>query len=305
MVNQPFISVVMPVYNCAYYIRESIDSILAQTMPDFELIIVNDGSTDNSSEIAHSYQDKRLKIIDFSENRGCYPSRNTGMKIAKGKYICPIDADDVILNDRLEKQYRFMEENTEIGMFCGVYQIFNNDNNLNNYSPIYKETDSEMIRILFLRFCYLCHATSMIRNDLVRKYDLYYNENYTYASDYDWLVKVTSSFPFIQINELVYMYRRHTQQITTSKRRKQDFFADRIRVNQLSFFEIRPTEAEKALHLGFMNGTGHEHINEKMIDQWINILTEANRRTQYYSQKKLQNFLQAHRYWYIHQIKKI
>ncbi len=83
MKYNPLVSVIMPVYNYGHLIKESIDSVLAQTMPDFELIIVNDGSTDNSSEIAHSYLDKRIKVIDFLENKGCYPAMNTGMRVAK------------------------------------------------------------------------------------------------------------------------------------------------------------------------------------------------------------------------------
>ena len=295
----PLISVVMPVHNCGHYIKDSIDSVLSQTMPDFELIIVNDGSTDNSSEIAHSYPDKRIKVIDLHENRGCYPSRNIGMKIAKGKYICPMDADDLILPDRLEKQYRFLEENKEFGMVYGLYQ-FSTSNR-----PVFKETDYEMIKILFLQHCYLCHATGMIRTALVEKYGLYYNETYTYASDYDWQVMALSLFPVAQVNELVYLYRIHAQQISTSKRREQDYFADQIRMNQLSFFGIEPSESEKKLHLNFIGGIIDDCFNEKKIDQWIDRLMEANRRTQYYYQRKLENFLQAHRYkyQYIHQNK--
>ena len=295
----PAISVIMPVYNGAMYIQEAMDSILSQSMPDFELIIVNDGSTDHSSEIVHSYFDKRIKIIDLPKSTGCFPARNTGLRVVAGKYICMMDADDVIVPDRFEKQYRFMEENPEIGMVSGTYQTFTG--NRQNF----KETDYEAIKILFLRHCYLCHATSMIRTVLVQKHDLYYNETYTYASDYDWQVRVLSFAPVAHVNDLVYRYRVHAQQISTSKRHEQNFFADQIRVSQLSFFGIEPTEFEKKLHLSFINGIIDHRIDKKMIDQWIERLIEANRRTQYYSQKKLQNFLQAHRYRYIHQIKQI
>ena len=299
MKYNPLVSVIMPVYNYGHLIKESIDSVLAQTMPDFELIIVNDGSTDNSSEIAHSYLDKRIKIIDFPENRGCYPAMNTGMRAAKGEYLCVVGADDINLPGRLEKQYRFLEENKEFGVIGSAYQI------LNNYLPAYRETDYETIKVLFLRTCYLCHGTCMIRTALVQKYDLYYNETYTYASDYDWLARALSLFPGSNINEVLYQIRRHARQITTSKSKEQFFFVEQIRVKQLSFLGIEPTEAEKALHLFFLRGIIDYRINEKMIDRWIDRLLEANRRTRYYSQQKLQNFLQAHRYQYVFQIKKI
>ena len=290
MKNYPAVSVVMPVYNYGHYIRESIDSILAQTMPDFELLVVNDGSSDNSSEIAHSYLDRRVKIIDFHEQRGCYPARNEGMKVAKGKYICVMDADDRCMPERLEKQYRFLEDNTEFGAVGGAYQM------MNSQHAFYRETDYETIKLLFLRYCYLCHATCMIKTSLIEKYDLFYNESYTYASDHDWLARASSLFPVSNINEIVYQIRTHPQQITTSKKKMQLFFIDQIRVKQLSFFRIAPTEVEKTLHLALIKGFANDTIHENAINQWIERLLEANLQTQYYSQQKLQKFLQSLRY---------
>ena len=295
----PVISVVMPVYNYGSFIKESIESVLVQTMSDFELIIVNDGSSDDSGEIAHSYLDKRVKVVDFSENRGCYPARNAGMRMALGKYICVMDADDVCLPERLEKQFRFMEENSEFGLLGSAYQIYN------SYLIKYRETDYETIKLLLLRFCYLFHPTCMIKTSLIEKYGLYYNESYTYASDYDWLVRASALFPISNINDPILLHRTHFQQISSSKKREQGFFADQIRVNQLSFFGIEPTEFEKKLHTDLFRGFSKEDTDEKMIDHWIIRLLEGNRKIKYYSQQKLHDFLQAYRYQYIHQNKQI
>ena len=293
MKTTPYISVVMPVRNCERFIGESIDSILNQTMTDFELIIVNDGSTDHSSEIAHSYGDKRIKVIDLPEGIGCFPARNTGIRSVKGKYLCMMDADDLSLPDRLENQYRFMEENTDIGMVYGLFK-----SSIDN-RPLYKETDYELIKIFFLQHCYLCHATGMVRTALVEKHCLYYNEAYTYASDYDWQVRALSLFPVAQINDPVYLYRIHPTQISTSKRREQDFYANKIRINQLSFFGITPSETEKARHLTFLGGDYDPRFDSQMIDRWINRLLESNLITQYYAQNKLQNFFRGHRFRYL------
>ena len=299
----PLISVVMPVHNYGHLIKESIDSVLAQTMPDFELIIVNDGSSDNSSEVARSFLDNRIKVIDFQENKGCYPARNAGMRAAKGKYICVMDADDLCLPERLEKQYQFMEENKEVGMIGGVYRKMDND----QYD--FRDTDYETIKLLLLKFCYLVHATCMVRTSLIVKYDLYYDESYRYASDHDWVVRASSLFPVSNINVPLLLIRRHAQQISTSKRREQSYFVDQIRVKQLSLFGIEPTETERALHLAFTKFFPTVAINncidEKMIDQWVDRLSKANRKTRYFSQQKLQNWLQAHQYLYHHQNKQI
>ena len=112
------ISVLMAVFNCDKYLKEAIDSILDQTWEDFEFIIVNDGSTDNSLGILRAYQDKRLKIITYKENRGVAYARNVGLKHCTSDYIALMDADDVALPDRLKLQYEYLMEHNDID---GVY----------------------------------------------------------------------------------------------------------------------------------------------------------------------------------------
>ena len=289
----------MPAHNCEQYIRECIESIIAQTMPDFELIIVNDGSTDNSSAIARSFLDKRIKVIDLPVNRGCYPARNTGMRAAAGDYICVMDADDLCEPDRLENQFLFMEENRELGLAGGAYRM------LGNPRIRFRETDYETIKLMMLKYCYLLHASCIVRTSLVWKHDLYYDESYKYASDHEWEARASSLFPVTNLNVPVYLYRRHDRQISTDKRSEQFAFIEQIRVKQLSFFGIVPTETEKALHLAFLKCIFDPRFDEKMIDQWINRLLEANRITNYYCQTKLKDFLQAHRYQYTLQIKQL
>ncbi|MDR2913853.1 MAG: glycosyltransferase family 2 protein, partial [Tannerella sp.] len=124
-IDIPYVSIVMPVHNCGAYIKEAIDSMLHQTMSDFEFIIVNDGSTDDSGIIVHSYADPRIRVIDFAENKGCYPARNCGMQLARGKYICVMDADDISLPKRLELQCDFLEKNRDIGLVGSAFRYMN------------------------------------------------------------------------------------------------------------------------------------------------------------------------------------
>lgn len=100
------ISIIMPVYNEEKYLREAIDSILCQTADNFEFIIIDDASTDNSLSIIQSYADKRIVLIRNEQNIGNYPSRNKGMEVAVGKYICVMDADDIAYPQRLEDDIR-------------------------------------------------------------------------------------------------------------------------------------------------------------------------------------------------------
>ncbi|MBA3705095.1 MAG: glycosyltransferase [Bacteroidetes bacterium] len=108
----PKISVVMSAYNAENYLEEAIESILAQTFSDFEFIIINDGSTDNTAEILSRYRDKRIKVID-QKNTGLAVALNNGIKISTTNYIARMDADDVCLSDRLEKQFDFLENNSD------------------------------------------------------------------------------------------------------------------------------------------------------------------------------------------------
>lgn len=104
----------MPVYNCKQFIGNAIDSILSQTFPLFELIIINDASTDNSKKIIYSYKDERICLINNNSNIGNYPSRNKGIDISKGKYIATMDADGIAFPERLRIQYEYLEKNLEI-----------------------------------------------------------------------------------------------------------------------------------------------------------------------------------------------
>ena len=119
----PTISVVMPVYNSGKYLREAIESILNQDFKDFEFLILNDGSTDDSLDIIKSYNDPRIRLFDSQHNEGLVFQLNKGLKEARGKYIARMDSDDTCTNDRLLKQYKFLENNKDIGI-VGTYLEF-------------------------------------------------------------------------------------------------------------------------------------------------------------------------------------
>ena len=127
---EPIISVVMPVYNGDKYLQEAIESILNQTEGDFEFIIINDGSTDDSPALIDKYRelDSRIKVIT-QENKGLISSLNTGIDEAKGKYIARMDADDVSLPERFRTQLEYMEKNSKIGA-CGSWaKVFDEGRN--------------------------------------------------------------------------------------------------------------------------------------------------------------------------------
>ena len=116
----PKVTVLMPVYNARFYLSKAISSIINQTFKDFEFLIFNDGSTDNSADIIYSYNDRRIRFFNSEQNFGYVYHLNYGIEIAKGEYIARMDADDISFPTRLEKQVAFMDKNPEVGV-CGTW----------------------------------------------------------------------------------------------------------------------------------------------------------------------------------------
>lgn len=123
--KQPRVSVVMPVYNVENYVEEAISGILSQTYSDFEFIIINDGSADNTAGVVKNIRDSRIIFIDSLENKGNYNRRNEGCRLSKGKYICVMDGDDMAMPDRIEKQVEIMESDPSL-LAHGTAFVFSN-----------------------------------------------------------------------------------------------------------------------------------------------------------------------------------
>ena len=128
---EELVSVIMPNYNGAKYIKESIDSVLAQTYQNWELIIVDDCSTDNSLEVIAEYQDERIKVYKNEQNSGAAVSRNRALQEAKGKWIAFLDSDDLWLPEKLEKQIKFMQENNYFFTYTNYEHINEDSKSLN------------------------------------------------------------------------------------------------------------------------------------------------------------------------------
>ena len=124
MKEGPLVSVIIPAYNAQKYIREALDSVLAQTYSSFEIIVVEDSSTDDTAKIIKSYIDPRVKFV-HQEKKGQTAARDEGMRRASGKYLAFLDADDVYLPQKLERQVGYMEAHPECGLcYCDLYHFF-------------------------------------------------------------------------------------------------------------------------------------------------------------------------------------
>lgn len=218
------VSVIMPVYNMALYIKDAIDSILQQSFRNLELIVVDDASTDDCAKLVTTYSDFRIRLIRNEKNTGNYPSRNKGLKVAKGKYICVMDADDVADPERIRIQFDYMESNPDV-LACGCQ--FSCINSKHRYPKPLKYLD---IRLKLLdNNCFL-HPSLFIRTETMKELGGY-NETYKYSSDYDLVCRLSLKGKIINLPDTLMKYRIHSTQISSSYQSEQKQFADEIRIN--------------------------------------------------------------------------
>lgn len=202
-------SILMPVYNCALYLTEAIDSILNQTFTNFELIVLDDGSTDGSAGIAKSYSDSRIVYHCNEKNIGLANNLNVGLRMAKGKYIARMDGDDISLPERLQTQFDFLESHPDIDLCsCGL-QMFGYED-----AVWVREFDPEAVKITMMFFSPVLHATSVWRRNSFEKNNLYYNQDAFPAEDYDLWARAIFFCKLINMPDVLYMYRIHGIQVT-------------------------------------------------------------------------------------------
>lgn len=203
------ISVLMPVYNAAPYLREAIDSILGQTYADFEFIILNDGSTDASGSIVDSYQDTRIKHINNKLNAGLVATLNTGIDLAQGEYIARMDADDISLPERFAKQVEFMDRHPEVGVCGTAYRYFGDLDRTE--TPL---QDHREVFTFLSRNSSLGHPTTMIRRSVLNQHAIRYESEYGFAADYAFWIRIGQFAHLTSLPEPLLRYRWHASNMS-------------------------------------------------------------------------------------------
>ena len=223
------ISVIMSVYNGETYLRESVESILKQTFKDFEFIIINDGSTDNSLSILEEYakKDERIKIIN-QKNMGLTKSLNKAIKLSKGKYIARQDADDISDIYRFEKQLKFIK-NTNCKIVGTNYNIVDEKLNIISKRRI---GHKKLLWLYFIISNQIAHGSVLMEKDFILDIGLY-NENIKYSQDYElWSRALAYDKKSICVlDEFLYTLRKHSKSISVQKKIEQKKLANIIRKN--------------------------------------------------------------------------
>lgn len=215
MKDKPLVSVLMPVYNSEKYLEEAIESILNQTYKNFELIIVDDLSTDNSWNIINKYARKyrKIKSIRVKKWLSIGAMRNKLLSLAKGKYIVWMDSDDISVKTRIEDQVNFMEENKEV-VTCGGYLEYIDENGKTSHIRKYPLDDKSLRKRIFL-LAPVSTGTSIIRTSIykkVGKFDPYCIG----AEDLDMNFRLGLAGKFANLDKLLLLYRRHKYSSTTT-----------------------------------------------------------------------------------------
>lgn len=208
MENNPLCSVVMSVYNGGDFLSDAIESILQQTYKNFEFIIINDASTDNSLKRIQSYDDDRIIIINNEKNIFLAASLNKGINVSKGKYIVRMDADDISMPNRLSKQVQYMECNPNIGISGTCSEIIGFGSGYGKYSQ-----ENNIIKYSLLYECHLLHPTIIMRSDLIKDHELYYNESYRKNQDYELFIRAIDITDFGNLPDYLIKYRQSEENI--------------------------------------------------------------------------------------------
>ena len=215
---KPKISVLMPVYNGEKFLTEAIDSVLNQSFKNFELIIVNDGSTDGSAEIIKRYNDNRIVVITHKKNMGLVYSLNEGVSLCKSEYLARMDGDDISEKNRFKTQIEYLNDHTEVGL-CGTWAKSINEAGIIVDYMI--PPNNLLSRYNFWKPGVIIHPTLMIRTELLKKYG--YGNQYDRAEDYDlWMRMGKDGVVIRNIPIFLYRYRINPNGISNSNRAEQE-----------------------------------------------------------------------------------
>ncbi|MBL0358837.1 MAG: glycosyltransferase [Chitinophagaceae bacterium] len=233
--KQPLISVIIPVYNAQLFLQEAIESVIHQTYKNLQIIITDDGSTDNSVSIARQLRDERIEIYVAAANQGQAHQLNLGISKATGEFICIMHADDIMNIDKLDKQYEFLLNNPTVGI-CGCNLTLTGSKTGEVQYPEYDQQCKDML----LSAPPFAHSAVLARKQVFENHYPVYSQHLVPAEDYDLWVRLARTNVYANIQEPLLQYRIHPEQIGTLKKDKEEIVLTEIRKKIIArCFEIK------------------------------------------------------------------
>lgn len=286
------ITVLLPVYNASAFLKEAIESILNQTFRDFELLIINDGSTDDSENIILRFGDPRIRYIKNEKNLRLIATLNKGIELSSGKYIARMDADDISLPERLQIQYDFMEQNPEVALCGSWYEAIGSRERLVKYV-----SGHQPIMLKMLYQCHLCHPSVMIRKRSLDNFSPKFESSFLHAEDYEFFTRIGETYQLDNIQRVLLKYRLHESSVSISNKQIQD--DNSIRVKQHLFQKIGLNVSKEELEI-FRKISEHNYERTKPFleqsKQLLENMIEANETSQFFEPQFLRKSLSA--FWF-------
>lgn len=287
--EQPLVSVVMPTYNAERYISVAIESILNQTYSNWELIVINDGSTDSTPILVQNFilQDSRIRIVNHDSNKGLIEARNRGLNEASGKYIANLDSDDISHANRLAVQVDFLERNVDsllVGSACEVV-----DSEARKTGSIDRDLPNDHIPVILLFSNYFINSTVMFRAAAVK--EVGYAKDIPIAEDYGLFVALSKQGRLANLNQKLIDYRLHDDNISLRSAEEMGKAEREIQRRQLEELKIKATDSELRMHRSIVNGAvTKSEFDLAQVEAWLLRVIEMNTSTLSYDQKLLEHY---------------
>jgi glycosyltransferase involved in cell wall biosynthesis len=225
----PLISVVMSIYNAEAFLKESIDSILRQTFTDFELLALDDGSTDRSADIIRSYNDTRIQYISLPHD--FIATLNHGLETAQGRYIARMDADDVMMPERLQVQYDYMEQHPDIAVCGSAIRMFGTQQ-----GEVICESEHDNIVDLMVKHNPVANPTTMIRRSVLFEHNIRYRQEFIYAEDFKmWAEIAQAGLRLHNLPQVLMRYRCSPGQVSAKHYVRQQSITTVVQYEMLNY----------------------------------------------------------------------
>jgi len=202
----------MAVHNASAFVAKALDSILRQSFGDFEFLIVDDGSDDDSIAIVESYDDSRVRLERNDRNIGLTCSLNRGLALARGRYIARMDADDVSLAERFAKQVTFLEDHSQVGVLGTGFQLIDGEGTIDRQHHCFPE-DHRLLRWLLCFENPLVHSSVMIRRETLQAAGGY-AEHMVTSQDYELWCRLSETTELANLSEVLVRLRKHADSVS-------------------------------------------------------------------------------------------
>lgn len=272
----PLVSVIIPTFNREFFIKDAIDSVLNQTFQDFEIVVIDDGSTDNTKDIIDGYNDYRIHYF-YQKNRGLNPARNAGIKNSRGNYIAFLDSDDIWEPDKLEKQVEILNQKPEIGLvYCGSSLIDENKNFIGK-RPLITYKGDVFKKLVMYNFLYN-GSVVLFRKSCIEKVGLF-DETITRMTDWEFYLRFSVYFKYWGIDEYLIKYRVHKKTMSNDfELFENSGFKILNRVFQMKDIETRHLRLVNMAYAMRYRYIGRRHFENNLFEKARNYFKEALRR---------------------------